>query len=797
MANLLLIAVFIPLLAFTFLVFFGHRLRKPRAGYVAVGGIGLSFVLATIVLFMWLGQEHPVARDVTILAPWATIGSVDIDFGVKVDSLTVIMFFMVTLIATCIFVFSIGYMSGHSDEVDGRCKHHRFFTYLSLFAFSMLGLLISTSLLFLFIFWELVGACSYFLIGFYFHKKSASDAAIKAFVVNRVGDFGFIIGLMIVFFYLGDVSLSGAADQFANSAAEFRAQGANVETFHPREDVPGDQLFTAGPLGITIATWMGICLFCGAMGKSAQVPLQVWLPDAMEGPTPVSALIHAATMVAAGVYLVARIFTLLTPGAAMFIATIGCITLTVAALIAVVQTDIKRVLAYSTVSQLGYMIFGLGVGAWIAALFHLLTHAFFKALMFLGSGQVIEGCHHEQDMRKMGGLRKKMPVTCWTFLIGVLAISGVGLPWLKFGVGGYYSKDEILAVAYTNSFGHVDHAESTHAMLASADPTDVGHAVAASDNPYEEYRGLLKVLCVCAISVAFITPFYMMRCWWLTFMGKPRDSQVYEHAHESKLMYAPLVVLAIGTLISSWFLFRPMVAQAFGASPLGLGFDEEAMHGIEHAAHLPLTILVWPSFIVGFFVAWLLYKNGLDKGAAIKARLTGAHRVLMHKFYFDEVYNRVFHYGFSRVLANVSAGFDKYVIDGVVNLTGWLTRAGAGISGDFLDRNGFGGAQERKRPGLVTLFVILATVAITSFLLSGAYTAALWAGAVLWLLLGVDGLVNDVGRVAWDAAQAACRPQTGRIRMYVLLTAGAAAVAVVVILWNSNGPTAAVGAVLP
>jgi NADH-quinone oxidoreductase subunit L len=419
----LCLGVAAPLLMFAVLAFFGARIGKPAAGWCAVLAVGVSLALAGYVLSGWLNLDDAARADLGRQAlrwEWVRLAVLGTDvpvlFGVKLDSLTVAMYFMVTLVSTCIFVFSIGYMAGHSDEVDGRSKYHRFFAYLCLFEFSMLGLVISSSLVFLFVFWELVGLCSYLLIGFYFDRKYASDAAIKAFVVNRVGDFGFMIGLMMVFFYLRTTDLDQAAtvfrQQFTNGTGIFAAS----------IDLCGWQVG-----GLTLATIMGIGLFCGAIGKSAQFPLHVWLPDAMAGPTPVSALIHAATMVAAGVYLVARVFRLLTPDAQFAIALIGCITLTITALIAIVQTDIKKVLAYSTLSQLGYMIFGLGVGAWVAALFHLITHAFFKAMLFLGSGQVIEGCHHEQDIRKMGGLIRKMPVTGLTFLVGVLAIAGFGI----------------------------------------------------------------------------------------------------------------------------------------------------------------------------------------------------------------------------------------------------------------------------------------------------------------------------------------------------------------------------------
>jgi NADH:ubiquinone oxidoreductase subunit 5 (subunit L)/multisubunit Na+/H+ antiporter MnhA subunit len=360
----LCLGVAAPLVMFAVLAFLGHRIGKPASGWCAVAAVLVSLGLSTYVTLGWLGMTDAAreAASAGVYAfEWVNLSvhghDVPIEFKVKFDALTVMMYFMVTLVSTCIFIFSVGYMAGHSDEVDGQSKYHRFFAYLCLFEFSMLGLVISSSLFFLFVFWELVGLCSYLLIGFYFDKKFASNAAMKAFITNRVGDFGFIAGLMLVLFFLHTLDLDQAAKTFAAQATGgtgIFAAGINILGWHVS--------------GMTLATLMGVGLFCGAMGKSAQFPLHVWLPDAMAGPTPVSALIHAATMVAAGVYLVARIFRLLTPDAQMFIATIGCITLTITALIAIVQTDIKKVLAYSTLSQLGYMIFGLGVGAWIGGI---------------------------------------------------------------------------------------------------------------------------------------------------------------------------------------------------------------------------------------------------------------------------------------------------------------------------------------------------------------------------------------------------------------------------------------------
>jgi len=754
--TLLISGVTIPLVCFFLLALFGSRMGKPLAGWFASAGIAASTVLASIVLYQWfrLGRHNEAH---TFL--WSSIGDVPITVGVNLDALTVIMFFMVSFVSTCIFVFSIGYMAGHSDEIDGQSKYHRFFAFLSLFCFSMLALVLSNSILFLFIFWELVGLCSYFLIGFYFHKKSASNAAIKAFVVNRVGDFGFLIGLMMVFLYLRDLSLAGAADAFREQ----------YETNGP--------LFARSFLGMSLATWMGMLLFCGAIGKSAQFPLHVWLPDAMEGPTPVSALIHAATMVAAGVYLVARIFVLLTPEAQSFVAVIGCVTLALAALVAIVQTDIKRILAYSTISQLGYMIFAMGVGAWVAAMFHLLVHAFFKALMFLGSGQVIEGCHHEQDIRRMGGLIRRMPVTAVTFLIGVLAIAGAGIPWLhlggfRLGLGGFFSKDEILAVAYHRAF-----------TAPGAIP---------------------PILFWVPVLIAYVTPFYMMRCWWLTFMGRPRNGHVYEHAHESPLMYVPLIVLAIGTVISTYAVFRPMVEQAAPAGFLVKTFNpsihsvhaEEAAAAAGHyvpaglpiaeEAHTHLTRIVGLAFLVGYALAIGIYLRGLALATAIATRLHPLHTLLVKKFYFDELYGTVF-VGGVMALKSVANWIDVYIVDGLVNAAGWLVRTVAMLAGDIFDRAGAAtspapATEETAGRGLGFLACVVVTISTTVLLAGGSYRTAVWVLVAAWLILGIDGIVNDLARGAWQIAGAVRRPQTGRIRNYVLFAAGGAAVVLMVMI---------------
>jgi len=755
---------------------------KPRSGYVAVSAIGITVVLATAAWILWRRlPNQATAQRIAWRYHWADLGSIPILIGVQLDSLTVIMFFMVAFVSFWIFVFSLGYMAGHSDEVDGRSEYHRFFAYLCLFCFSMLGLVVSNNILLLFVFWELVGLCSYFLIGFYFHKRSATNAAIKAFVTNRVGDFGFLIGLMMVVYFLKDLTLDGAAGMY--------------EQYH----ATGHPMFSETFLGVTLATWMGVCLFCGAVGKSAQFPLHVWLPDAMEGPTPVSALIHAATMVAAGVYLVARIFRLLTPQAQMVIAVVGAVTLALAALIAIVQTDIKKVLAYSTVSQLGYMIFGMGVGAWIGALFHLLTHAFFKALLFLGSGQVIEGCHHEQDITKMGGLRRKMPVTCWTFFVAVLAISGAGLPLLNTqpftGLGGYYSKDEILAVAYYRS-QHPDTSARQH-----VNPSTHEHAETTASADVSTCRGVDVLACRRVYSflfwvtamVAYITPFYMMRVWWLTFMGKPRDEHVYEHAHESRLMYVPLVVLAIGTGLVSWFLFRPMVAAAVPAGSVVSAIDGHSP-AVHHAAHFPLVVWVWPSFLVGFALAWSIYRKGLDLPTRIASRLRPLHTVLWNTFYFDELYGA--HIlkkarlgsatGLVTIARRASRWFDTRVVDFLVDLSAAVVRRSALLAGRVLDAAGLLGRIEEDRSYRTQLGMWVATALLMGltarFALRDDWRSAAVTAILAMLMLGVDGVVEALARGTWDIGGAVRTPQTGRIRNYLLFATGSVGVAII-LLW--------------
>ncbi len=688
-----IIAWLLPLVGFVVLVFRGRRIGEPRSGYLAAGLMLTAAAIAVVCATRWV-IGHPDSMGVSI--PWLRLGSQWINFGVHVDSLTIVMFTMVTVVASCIFVYSIGYM--HGDP-----RFPRFFTYLSLFGFSMLGLVLADSLIGLFIFWELVGLCSYFLIGFWFEKTSASNAAKKAFIVNRVGDCLFLIGIATMLGTTGVVSLDAVFNQVRQGA--FAGHGA-------------------------LLTFAGICLFFGAVGKSAQFPLHVWLPDAMEGPTPVSALIHAATMVAAGVYLVGRIFPLLTPTALLFVAYIGAITLIGSALIAIVMTDIKRVLAYSTISQLGYMILALGVGGWVAGLFHLITHACFKALLFLGSGSVIHGCHGEQDIRKMGRLHHKMPITSITFLIATLAIAGV--PPLS----GFYSKDAILASGLGFAWTHRIH-------------------------------GLLFILPAVA---AAITAFYMMRLYLLTFWTKVRDEHIHHHAHESpKVMWVPLAVLAVLTVLiglggkmperhslgegryqykggrglvgliaesqPQWAVSWQM-QEAGHTSVSGVSREEadaEAAHE-EHGFHLRAMAIATCAMLAGVLMAWLVYGKELISAAKAAQVLAPLHRLLLNKFYFDELYRATFVAGVL-LLASFGKWFDRVILDGLADGSArWMARL-AFFSGLTLDNR------------------------------------------------GVDGLVNGAARLALAGGNLARKGQTGRVRNYVLALTTGGALVVVLFIW--------------
>ncbi len=703
--NLLTLALLIllfPFLAFWVNLLLGKRL--PRQGdWVSVLAVFASFLVSLPIFFHAIGLYDPGWLENPSVV-WFRIGGFEMTVGVLANNLMAIMLTAVLFVTFLIHVYSIGYM--HGDP-----RYSRYFAYLSLFTFSISGIVLSDNLFTLYIFWELVGVCSYFLIGFWFEKKSASDAAVKAFIVNRIGDAGFLVGMGIIFATLGTFSLT---EIFAGVAD--------------------------GRLGGGLLTAAGLCLFMGAVGKSAQFPLHVWLPDAMEGPTPVSALIHAATMVAAGVYLTARIFPLLTPQAMVVIAYVGGFTAMMAAIIAIVRNDIKRVLAYSTISQLGYMIMAMGVGAYTAGFMHLITHAVFKALLFLGSGSVIHAVG-TNDMREMGGLRRKMPVTFWTFLIATLTISGVPL------TSGFISKDAILA----GTLGFV-RSSPQHFLLL-----------------------------IFGFGAALLTAFYMFRMLFMTFYGKPQDIEKYEHAHESPgVMTVPLSILAVFCLYffftfpsfnpfggRGWFnhmIEKPHFAYeeveggavhavggispaagevshvengttqvgsgtaavgngtaTVGHTALSQAVEHEATHhDSNHTIAMILSLLVAGT---GIFLAWSMYYRKTLSAEAWARKMGILYRLAENKFFFDELYDAIFVGGVHK-LRLLLGRFDQGIIDGIVNATAPFLR---GLS---------------------------------------------WASGKADLH-GIDGLVNATARAVGGMGSSTRRLQTGRIQNYLLATLAA------------------------
>jgi NADH-quinone oxidoreductase subunit L len=681
---------FLPLLSFFVNIAVGKRL--PRKGdWVSLATIGAGLVMSLVIFFEVFRIYDPNFRY-HVVVPWLSLGDrFVINAGVLVDNLTAVMLVVVTGVSFLVHLFSVGYM--HGDP-----KYSRYFAYLSVFSFSMLGLVLAESFFFIYIFWELVGFSSYALIGFWFEKKSAADAGKKAFIVNRIGDLGFLLGFLLLFATTGVLGYDEV----------FRAIGE-------------------GKIGGTLLTLAGIGIFCGAIGKSAQFPLHVWLPDAMEGPTPVSALIHAATMVAAGVYLVGRVYPIFTPDAFLVIAYIGLATLFVAGTIAITATDIKKVLAYSTCSQLGYMIMGLGVGGFTAGLAHLTTHAAFKACLFLGSGSVIHAVH-SQEITEMGALRKKMPITFVTFLIATLAISGVPL------FSGFYSKDMILKSALL--FG--------------------------MKNPHH------MILFAGALLTAGMTAFYMFRLVILTFLGKPADHHKFDHAHESPPnMWVPLVVLA-GLSFSFWYSgwFGDLVKEPPAVIPAsyaaqapegqaasathGLASDasghgqgtvrvagmgssaahepvagahaesgdhetpshavpaphgeghppalphqdghgaEADGHGVSHGEHLDHVAHVWSMYLsillgtLGIALAFVVYLFRWINPDKVASALRPVHVFLVNKWYFDELYEATAVNG-TKAFSRALGWFDLHVVDGLVNLCAQLGVWVSFLTGKFDD----------------------------------------------------------------------------------------------------------------
>ena len=666
MEHYLYLIPLLPLLAFVVNILLGRSIIKDKASWIAAPAVFVSWLLSLAVLRQLWHTGEPISQH---LFRWIPSGDFNVDVNLYADQLTAVMLVVVTTVGFLVHVYSTGYMKG-----DGG--YYRFFSYLPLFVFSMLMLVLADNYLLLFVFWEGVGLCSYLLIGFWFKRRSAGDAAKKAFIVNRVGDLGFGLAIMWIFWMFGTLNFQEVFDQVS-------------------------------PLALGTMTGVALLLFLGACGKSAQFPLHVWLPDAMEGPTPVSALIHAATMVTAGIYMVARSHVIFenAPTAMATVAVIGAFTAFMAASIGMVQNDIKRVVAYSTLSQLGYMALALGVGAWVAAIFHLMTHAFFKALLFLGAGSVIHGMHEEQNIQKMGGLRKFMPVTFWTFLIASFANAGI-VPF-----AGFWSKDEIILGSFVTTL-----------------------------------QPLGKILTVVAVITAFLSALYMFRLVFLTFTGKPRFDAEHVHPHESPpSMAIPLVLLAVPSLLIGFVGFPPEagpihkflepVFHAGGAKgehsaegeevaslyvvpshapTIRAAEGEESAYppGVVHLNHpstsqkLSIAAISTIAAVAGLFVAWLAYVKGAINPVAIANRHPGLYSFLYDKWRWDELYNAIFVQPLKNLANWLWHVVDEGIIDGFVN--------GVAL--------GIGGLSQRLRhvqTGLVTNYAL--AIAFGMVLLVGIY----------------------------------------------------------------------------
>ncbi len=596
----------------------GKNWSKTIVNSVGIGSVALAFlsVLEAIREFSLLpAGELSFFKN---YFNWMSAGSFKVDFALQMDHLTIVMLLLVTFVSLLVHIYSTGYMA----QEEG---YYRFFAYLNLFVFFMLTLVLAANIVLMFVGWEGVGLCSYLLIGFWFLKQSAISAGKKAFITTRIGDFGFTVGILLLFWTFGSVDFGTVFAKAANMPAEGAPQAG-------------------------VLTWICLLLFAGAIGKSAQLPLYVWLPDAMEGPTPVSALIHAATMVTAGVYMVARMHALFSraPIAMFVVAAVGAITAFYAATIGLVQTDIKKVLAYSTVSQLGYMFLGCGVGAYAAGIFHLMTHAFFKGLLFLAAGSVIHARSGEQDMRNMGGLRKQIPVTYWTMFIATLAIAGIP------GFAGFFSKDEILDAAGSGPNTHL-------------------------------------TLWLLGLAGAGLTSFYMFRLIFLTFFGKPRFDEHKVHVHESpRSMTVPLMILALLSMAGGWFAaphllgktdyFEAFLHPVFasyevpagiepGASLAGAageagGISPSPAMELFHALTGPPVVLA----IIGLLVAWWFYIRKPDAPKKLAASAHGLYKLLLDKYYVDEIYAALIIRPFLWISTNVLwQVVDERVIDGTVN----------------------------------------------------------------------------------------------------------------------------------
>ncbi len=611
-----------PLIGFLINGLFGKRLGKGVVSVVGPSAIGLSFLTSILIFFELINLPPSQRVFEKVIFDWIVSGSLQTVIGYQIDPLSVLMALVVTGVSFFIHIYSVGYM--HDDP-----GYARYFTYLNLFVFMMLNLILANNFLLMFVGWEGVGLCSYLLIGFWYEKDSAANAGKKAFIVNRVGDFGFILGMFLIFINLGTLDFTDAFGK-------------------------------AGNLDTATATAIALLLFVGACGKSAQIPLYVWLPDAMEGPTPVSSLIHAATMVTAGVYMVARCSVLynMAPMAMAVVAIVGVATAIFTASIGFCQYDIKKILAYSTISQLGYMFVAVGVGAYAAGIFHLMTHAFFKGLLFLGAGSVMHALSGELDIRKMGGLRKKIPITFATFFIATLAIAGVP------GLSGFFSKDEILWMAFSSERGHF-------------------------------------LIWLVAAVAAGMTAFYMFRALFMTFFGESRvDHHVAHHIHESpRVMTIPLMVLAFLSIVGGYVGIPHVLGGAnhiheFLAPVVGGGAEPvktQAMFSLiseawaagggagGHSATLELFLMALSVVIalIGIGIAYYLYLKNPHLPKALAERWKGLYALVSNKYYVDEIYQVLFVNSLKKLATGLWKGFDEFVIDGTINGTayfiGWLS----------------------------------------------------------------------------------------------------------------------------
>lgn len=633
--QLCLIIVLAPLAGSVIAGFFRNQIGRVGAHSVTILGVGVSFIASLYVAFQIFSGALP--SENTILYHWATGGALipyEFNLGFLIDPLTAVMLITVNFVSLLVHIYSIGYMS----DDDG---YQRFFSYISLFTFMMLMLVTSNNFLQLFFGWEGVGLVSYLLIGFWYEKESAIEGSLKAFLVNRVGDFGFVIGIALIFAYTGSIDYA-TVFQSANYLAS-----QNIE------------LFSGHPWSVITVTCLA--LYVGAMGKSAQVPLHVWLPESMEGPTPISALIHAATMVTAGVFMLARISPLLelSTTALTVVLVIGATGALFTGILALVMNDIKRVVAYSTLSQLGYMMVGIGASAYSAGMFHLITHACFKALLFLGAGSVIIGMHHEQDMRKMGGLWRKMPITYVTYIIGSLALCAIP-PF-----AGFYSKDTIIEAAQLSQI------------------------------PGSSYAYF------CVVVGAMVTAIYTFRSFFMTFHGKPRmDQHAFDHVHESPwVVWLPLVLLAIPSIILGYLLYMPMLFDnptLLGSSLFVLP-EHNVMAELAHEVTSPFASMVhsvsslalWIT-LTGILIAWVCYIAVPSIPGYLARHLTFIYKLLLNKYGFDAFNNLIFIQGtkgLGRVFYRVG---DQGLIDGMVvngssRLVRWFSSKGRTIQSGYLN----------------------------------------------------------------------------------------------------------------